>query len=265
MTGSLSAHGVTVRVGKKALLTNISLVLEPGQLHAVIGLNGAGKSTLLRCLAGDLEAATGSVELNGRALHLWHRKERARRVAILSQELRIEFPLTCLEVALLGRGPHVRFRESRRDREIAFETLAAMGVEHLAEREYPSLSGGEKQRVQLARVLAQLWQNESEPLSEPCYLLLDEPTSSLDLIHQHRMMQIVCGIAARGIGILVILHDLNLASRYAKKVLVLKDGRVLANGPTRTVLQPELVREAFGLQVQLVPHPEASHDLVVPV
>lgn len=264
MTGSLVARSVTVRIESKALLDNVSLILEPGHLHAAVGLNGAGKSTLLRCLAGDLTPTTGSVELNGRLLSSWPRRERARLIAVLSQELHVDFPLTCFEIALLGRAPHVHFRESKRDHEIAFETLAAMGVEHLAQREYPSLSGGEKQRVQLARVLAQLWRDHDQPGDEPRYLLLDEPTSSLDLIHQHRVMQIVLGIAARGIGILVILHDLNLASRYAKQLLVLKEGRMIANGPTQTVLQPDLVRDAFGVQAHLVPHPDANHFLVVP-
>lgn len=264
MKTSLRANAVTFRVGTKALLEEASFSLEPGHVCGVVGLNGAGKSTLLRCLSGDLAATSGSVELNGKPLEEWRRRERAQRVAVLSQELQIDFPLTVFEVVLLGRAPHVRLRESKTDYAIAQETLVAMGVEHLAEREYPSLSGGEKQRVQLARVLAQLWRDHERPAVEPRFLLLDEPTSSLDLIHQHRVMQIVLGIAARGVGILVILHDLNLASRYTRQLLVLKDGRIIANGETRSILQPELVRDAFGVRAHLIPHPEADHFLIVP-
>ncbi len=265
MTTSLSARNVTLRVGAKALLNEANFALEPGQLCGVVGLNGAGKSTLLRCLAGDLAATEGSVELDGRALQTWGRRERAQRVAVLSQELQVDFPLSVYEVVLLGRAPHVRFRESKRDYEIAMETLTSLGMEDLAEREYPSLSGGEKQRVQLARVLAQLWRDEHETVAQSRYLLLDEPTSSLDLIHQHRVMQIVLGIAAHGVGVLIILHDLNLASRYTRQLVVLKAGRIIANGATREVLQPELVREAFGVRAHLIPHPAADHFLVVPV
>jgi len=264
MNRCLAANSISFRIGSKSLLDDVSFTLEPGQLCGVVGLNGAGKSTLLRCLAGDLIASQGSIELNGRPLHSWHRRERARHIAVLSQEMQVSFPLTVFEVVLLGRAPYGRLRESKRDHEIAFETLTAMGVEHLAEREYPSLSGGEKQRVQLARVLAQLWREQNQSSGEPRYLLLDEPTSSLDLIHQHRAMQIVLGIAADGVGILVILHDLNLASRYTRQLLVLKEGKIIANGATQTVLQPDLVREAFGLHAHLVPHPAATHFLVVP-
>jgi iron complex transport system ATP-binding protein len=263
MKSSLAAHAVTFRIGAKALLADASFALEPGQVCGVVGLNGAGKSTLLRCLTGELAPTSGAVELNGRPLREWGRRARAQRLAVLAQESQVDFPLTVLEIVLLGRAPHIRLRESKRDYAIATETLAAMDVAHLAEREYPSLSGGEKQRVQLARVLAQLWQEE-EAGAEPRYLLLDEPTSSLDLIHQHRVMQIVLGIAARGVGILIILHDLNLASRYTRQLLVLKEGRILAQGATREILQPELVRDAFGVRAHLIPHPEADHFLVVP-
>ena len=264
MKATLAAHSLCFQVGAKSLLDQASFTLEPGQVCGVVGLNGAGKSTLLRCLTGEIAATSGSVELNGKPLGQWKRRERAQRLAVLSQEMQVDFPLTVSEVVLLGRAPHVRLRETKRDYDIAMETLVSMGVEHLAEREYPSLSGGEKQRVQLARVLTQLWRDPSEPITEPRYLLLDEPTSSLDLIHQHRVMQIVLGIAARGVGILIILHDLNLASRYTRRLLVMKNGRIIADGVTQKILQPELVQDAFGLRTYLIPHPGAGHSLIVP-
>lgn len=264
MNPSLRAQKITVRAGAKCLVEEATFGLEPGQVCGVVGLNGAGKSTLLRCLAGDLAPVAGAIELDGRNLHDWPRRERAQRVAVLSQELQIDFPLSVFEVVLLGRAPYIRLRESKRDYEIAMETLTALGVENLAEREYPSLSGGEKQRVHLARVLAQLWRDRGNGADEPRYLLLDEPTSSLDLIHQHRAMQIILGIAAIGVGVMIILHDLNLASRYTRQLVVLKDGRIIANGPTREILRPELVREAFGLRTHLIPHPVADHLVVIP-
>jgi iron complex transport system ATP-binding protein len=264
MSESLAARSATFRIGAKPLLQDATFALEPGQLCGMVGLNGAGKSTLLRCLAGDIRVSSGDVELNGHPLHQWPRRERARRIAVLSQETQIDFPLTVFDVVLLGRAPHVHLRESKRDYEIVLETLDMMEVAHLAEREYPTLSGGEKQRVQLARVLTQLWREPDAPAGEARYLLLDEPTSSLDLIHQHRTMQIVLGIAAGGVGILVILHDLNLASRYTHQLLVLKEGRIVAKGPTQDLLKASLIRDAFGLHVHLVPHPAADHYLVVP-
>jgi ABC-type hemin transport system ATPase subunit len=178
----LAAHHVTLRVGRKALLNDVSLAFNPGEVLALIGPNGAGKSTLLKAVAGELTPTTGVVELEQKPLAAWSLQERARRRAVLPQHSMLDFPFTVLEVVLLGRSPHGG-GASVHDHYIARQALAAVEAAHLEQRLYPTLSGGERQRVQLARVLAQIW----EPLPDGTarYLLLDEPTASLDLAHQH--------------------------------------------------------------------------------
>lgn len=258
----IEARDVSVSVGQKPLLEGVSLELKAGEVVAVVGPNGAGKSTLRRALCGDVELAGGSVKMNARALAELTPVERARVRAVMPQESSLNFPFTVLEVALMGRLPHLKGAEGKRDYEIASETLEAVEARHLSERLYPTLSSGEKQRVQLARVLAQIW--------EPCahgdrHLLLDEPTSNLDLAHQHSTLAVVRRLAAKGVGALVILHDLNLAAQYSDRVLMLKGGRVAHAGRPRDVLTPAAIYEVFGVEAVVADHPSAGFPLVVHV
>lgn len=247
------------------LLDGVSLSVGAGEVLVLLGANGAGKSTLLKCLAGDLRPERGQVQLNGRALHHWSALEAARRRAVLPQASPLSFPFTALEVALMGRIP--QGGPSAADMEIALAALGAAEAEHLAERRYTTLSGGERQRVHLGRVLAQLW--EPLPGDEPRWLLLDEPTASLDLAHQHSVLALArrwasSGRSQRGLGVLVVLHDLNLAAQYADRVAVLKQGRLLEQGRPQEVLRPQPIFDAFGLPVRVLPHPELDCPLIVP-
>lgn len=248
-----------VRAGR-VLLDGVDLRVCPGEVLALLGPNGAGKSTLLRCLGGELTPDAGRVRLNGRALTDWRPRELARRRAVLPQHSALEFPFSALEVVLLGRIPHGG--PGRGDRQRALAALAAAEVAHLAGRAYTTLSGGERQRVHLARVLVQLW--EALPGAEPRWLMLDEPTASLDLAHQHASLALARRWAGQGVGVLVVLHDLNLAAQYADRIAVLQAGRLLALDTPRTVLQPALIARAFGLAVRVLPHPELDCPLVIP-
>ncbi|XXF75381.1 heme ABC transporter ATP-binding protein [Myxococcaceae bacterium GXIMD 01537] len=258
---SLRAQEVEVWRGGRRALGPTSLEIRPGEFLALLGPNGAGKSTLLSALAGELTCAKGDVLLEGRALSAWRPRERALRLGVLPQESSLGFGFTALEVALLGRTPHVQVREGSADTRIALAALDATGTRHLAARTYPTLSGGERQRVQLARVLAQLWE---APAHGSRYLLLDEPTANQDLAQQHQVLELARRLASEGVAVLAILHDLNLASRYAHRLALLDRGRLATEGTPREVLRPDLIAQVFGVRVEVHDLPGAPGPLVLP-
>ena len=253
-------QNATYRIGAKTLVDGVSLCLRPGEVLAVIGANGAGKTTLLRLLSGELRPTEGAVWLDGRALASSDAEMLARRRAVLPQQSTLTFGFTAMEVVLLGRTPH-RTRHVH-DLDVARRAMQAAGVTHLAERSYPTLSGGEQQRVHLARALAQIW---DAPEDGHRYLLLDEPTASLDLAHQHGVLRTARRCARAGVGVLAVLHDLNLAAQHADRIAVLCRGRLLAEGPPEAVLTPEIIRRAFDISVFVTEHPCAACLLIVPV
>lgn len=245
-----------VRRGACAVLQELTLELRPGEVLGVLGPNGAGKSTLLGALCGELPLASGAVSLDGRNLADWSAPERARRLAVLPQSSSLSFGFAVEEVVGMGRLPHASGRAL--DARIVVEALAAADATHLSGRNYLQLSGGERQRVHLARVLAQLWPGRPGQV-----LLLDEPTSMLDPLHQHVTLRLLRDFAARGVAVLVVLHDLNLAARYCDRVLLLAEGRARACGPVGEVLNPDLLQAVFGLEVLVQPHPERGHPLII--
>lgn len=257
---SLEAHHLSLYRSARALVDGISLSLHPGEVLVILGSNGAGKSTLLRCLSGELKPDAGEIRLNGVALDRWSAADCAKRRAILPQHSPLSFPFTALEVAAMGRIPYGG--PGPGDIQIALEALAAAQVVHLAERRYTTLSGGERQRVHMARILAQLW--TPLPDDEPRYLLLDEPTASLDLAHQHSTLALARRWSERNIGVLAVLHDLNLAAQYGDRIALMKDGRLLVVDRPETVLEPTGIEHAFGLPVRVIAHPELDCPLVVP-
>jgi iron complex transport system ATP-binding protein len=257
---SIAADQVTVRMGGAVLIEAISLTITPGEVVVLVGANGAGKSTLLRVLAGDLPPTEGEVTVEDRPLSAWRKRDLAKIRAVLPQASSLAFGFTAFEVVLMGRSPHFRGSESREDHAIALEAMRLTQIDHLAGRVYTTLSGGERQRVQLARVLAQIWQGHS-----PRYLLLDEPTNNLDLAHQHITLRIARQFAACGVGVLAILHDLNLAAQVAERILVLKAGRVYASGTPSEVFTPQVVEATFNLPVLIQPHPCFNCPLVIPL
>ncbi|VVO10936.1 heme ABC transporter ATP-binding protein [Pseudomonas fluorescens] len=252
----LRAENLQVRRGKKTVLTDINLQLIPGEVLGVLGPNGAGKSTLLGALCGELPASQGKVWLDERELGHWEGVQRAQRLAVLPQTSTLDFAFRVEEVVGMGRLPHQSGRV--RDEEIIAAALEAADAGHLNGRSYLALSGGERQRVHLARVLAQLW-----PGQDGQTLLLDEPTSMLDPLHQHTTLQAIREFAGRGAAVLVILHDLNLAARYCDRLLLLEGGRPYALDSPARVLQPEPLKAVFGLEVLVQPHPERGHPLII--
>ena len=252
----LRAQSLQIRRGQKTVLDGIDLGLEPGQILGVLGPNGAGKGTLLGALSGELQPAAGQVWLDQRPLADWRGAERAQRLAVLPQTSTLDFAFRVEEVVGMGRLPHQTGQV--RDDEIVTAALQAADAFHLAGRSYLALSGGERQRVHLARVLAQLWPGESGQT-----LLLDEPTSMLDPLHQHTTLQAIRTFADRGAAVLIILHDLNLAARYCDRILLLEQGRPHALDSPDVVLRPEPLKAVFGLEVLVQAHPERGHPLII--
>ena len=252
----LRTENLQIRRGRKIVLTDITLELKPGEVLGVLGPNGAGKSTLLGALCGELKAHHGNVWLDERELSDWTGTSRAQRLAVLPQVSTLDFAFRVEEVVGMGRLPHQSGRV--RDDEIVAAALHAADAGHLSGRSYLALSGGERQRVHLARVLAQLWPGEAGQT-----LLLDEPTSMLDPLHQHTTLQAVREFANRGAAVLVILHDLNLAARYCDRLLLLEGGRPVALDTPDQVLRPEPLKAVFGLEVLVQQHPERGHPLII--
>lgn len=247
---ALCCEGVEVRVGAKMLLADASVSLAPGRMTAILGPNGAGKSTLLSVLAGQRVPTRGRVTLDGRPLSDHGMPALALRRALMPQESAVAFDFTAQEIVALGRYPHRRAPGHDEDAIIA-ESMALTDVSALASRVLNTLSGGEKSRAHMARALAQLWHPRTDGATR--WLLLDEPTAALDLAHQHSAMRLLRAWAARGVGVVAVLHDLNLARRYADEVVVLggASGGV-RQGAAAEVLEPALIESVWGMPCQPV-------------
>lgn len=249
----LAAEGLVLRVEGATLVDGVTLALAAGEVLGVVGPNGAGKTSLLRLLAGEATPSAGRVTLGGMPLDSFRPLELAQRRALLPQHTLLQFAFRALDVVLMGRYPHRR-SSAEEDREAVRLAMERTDTTHLAARLYPTLSGGEQTRVSFARVLAQ----------ETPVILLDEPTVSLDLRHQELVMGLLRSLAQEGAAVTVVLHDLNVASRYADRVALMHRGRLAALAPTRDVLQAELLSEVYEHPVAVIPHPYLDCPLVLP-
>jgi len=222
----------------KPVLRHVSLDVPTGCLAAIVGPNGSGKTTLLKCMARILTPANGIVELEGRPAASLRPREMARRLAYMPQRLDTAFPMTVFDLVLTGRRPHISWRPSRRDLDVTWRVMDMVGVTDLAARYIDERAGGETQKVFLARAFAQ----------ETKVLLLDEPTSNLDVYHQLEIMEILSDAAhGQGKTVILALHDLNLAGRYADRLVLMRRGAIVANGSPSEVLTPHHVRAVYGV------------------
>jgi iron complex transport system ATP-binding protein len=250
---SLDLEGLSVDIGRRRIVSDIDLSVPTGAFVGLLGPNGSGKSTLLKTLYRINRPSSGRVLLDGRDLLAQRPRDVAKRLSVVAQETVVEFDFTCLEMVMIGRIPHKRRleRDSDHDRRIAVEALERVGCDHLAHRSFITLSGGEKQRVLIARSLAQ----------ETDHLVLDEPTSHLDIRYQVEILELVNHL---GITVLAALHDLSLAALFCDVVYLLADGRVVASGPPADVITSETVRHAYGADVLIIKHPESGRPHLVP-
>lgn len=250
----LAAHGVSVGLGGRPVLEGADLEVRAGELVALVGPNGAGKSTLLGALSGDIPPAAGEVRLDGRPLAGHRPLHLARRRAVLLQQVAVAFPFPVRDVVRMGRSPWVATAAEDGDDAVVAAALADTDTTHLADRTFPTLSGGERARAALARVLAQQAQ----------VLLLDEPTAALDLHHQELVLATARGRADAGDAVVVVLHDLGLAAAHADRVAVVADGRIVADGPPAAVLTPERLAGVYRHEVDVFAHPVTGALVVLP-
>jgi iron complex transport system ATP-binding protein len=257
----LVGRNITFRVGSKVLISDISASFAPGKLHLLVGPNGAGKSTLVKVLARLLRPQTGTVEYEGADVSQVSEAELAKRRAVLSQAIEIAFPLTVREVVMMGRYPHFSGRPGPTDEQIVDEVMQHFDVTEFEHRYYQSLSGGERQRVNFARVLAQLWHHDS--VSSCRYLFLDEPLTFLDIRHQIDFMKRIRNFTAGADVVTVgVVHDLNLAARFADQILMLNGGRIVANGTPSEVLTTERIGHVFGIEPTMVQTGDSGVHLI---
>ena len=256
----IEARDLTISYNDRVAVSNVTLTLAAGEITALVGPNGAGKSTLLRSLNGQVARTSGEVLLDGQPIEKYNRRTIGRRVAVVAQEAELRFPVTVLEFVLGGRfawGPNSGWGwETETDLRVAAEVLAETELTDLSGRLMNELSGGERQRAVLARALA----------TEASFLLLDEPTANLDLSHQATLLALVRNRCdKRQASALVVTHDLNLASQFADRILLMRDGKVVRLGTPEEVLTPQLLNEVFEVEVLVDAHPISGAPRVTPI
>ncbi|GAA3919990.1 heme ABC transporter ATP-binding protein [Chitinophaga oryziterrae] len=261
----LRVKDISLTLGKTGILNKVSLEAGAGELCVIMGANGAGKSSLLKVIAGEYAHYRGSVNIAGNELRNMPVAEQARTRAVLSQQLSLNQPFPVIDVVSMGRFVYGSYL-SVPDKEIITCALKTMQVYNLKDRAYPTLSGGQKQRVQMARVLAQLL--EEPDLYAANYagkkmLLLDEPVTGMDILHQQLALQLATTLAAQGVLVIAVLHDFQLAAAYARRLFLLKDGSLYATGSVEEVFTPQHIKHCFGVDVAVLQHPHCNYPLVV--
>jgi iron complex transport system ATP-binding protein len=258
MTAALESLGLSIRNGAKALIDDVSLAIQPGETVALVGPNGAGKSTLLRALSGEIAASAGAVKLKGRDPCEYRPRVLAQHRAMLSQSISVAFPFSVVEVVRMGAGDR---RGMAIDRQVD-AALEELDLEPFRHRIIGTLSGGEQQRAHLARVLVQLACGEE--IHGPGVLLLDEPTAALDLRHQLDVLAVTKRCAERGVTIITVMHDLNLATLFARRVVVLGNGRLLNDGPPSETITDDMLERGFGVASVVGRVPAAGTPFLLP-
>lgn len=251
---SLNRDGMTV-------LDNISLALPAGKITALLGPNGAGKTSLLHCASGVMKCSAGHVLLNEKNIQSFTPLALAKKVAVLPQQSSLNFPFSVEDVVAMGRYPHSDGQVC--DSEIIHRLMDILHIRDLAQRPYTALSGGEKQRAQVARVLSQIVCNEQLDIYKGSVLLLDEPIAALDMPHQSLLMALLQELAAKGLTVLIVLHDVNLAATYADNIALLKAGRLLAFDSVSEVITKAMIKQVYDVEVDIIAHPKTGKPLVI--
>jgi iron complex transport system ATP-binding protein len=252
------ASNISLHIRNKKILDDVSIAIKPGAFTAVVGANGAGKSSLLKVLANEHPHFTGQVSVNGKQISDYSPKELSLVRAVLPQSSTLQFAFSVEQVVMLGRHAHKTTTQA--NQQIVDEIMEITGVSHLRERNLMTLSGGEKQRVHLARVLAQVW----EETVYPRYVLLDEPTSSLDIAQQQNIFALAKRVCQRNIGVMAIVHDLNQAVQFADELYFMKEGKVVASGEAQEVFTKINIEETFCCRVNVYHDPCNKCPFIIP-
>jgi iron complex transport system ATP-binding protein len=256
----LRTENISYSIGKKTILHGVSAEFHPGEFNMILGPNGSGKSSFLKIFSGEIHANAGNVFYAGKQIRAIKTDELAKYRAVMSQQPELSFPLTVDEVVMMGRYPHFNFNPNKKDESICGEVMQRMNLQSFSDRNYLTLSGGEKQRVQFARVLAQVWEQPHEGYR---YLFLDEPLASLDIKYQQEFLQLACEFAKTGTVLIAVLHDINLAIQFADKLFFFKDGQLVSQGRPKDILTEELIANVFGVKTTIINNPVSGSPLVV--
>lgn len=257
----IKVSDISVQIGQKVLLDRVSLELHSGEVVAIIGPNGAGKSTLIKAIGKELSYKSGQIYINKTLLKHWKSDQLAKTRAILSQQTQLSFPLLVEDVVLLGRFPYSR-ENNAQSKAIVHWSLEQVQLSAFAERNMLTLSGGEQQRVHFARTLCQLY--EPDNLSSK-FLFLDEPISSLDIAQQYRLLELTQYFAKKfGLGVLMVLHDMNMAAQFADRIVLLHQGKQVVQGSPNQVFQQNILKEVFGISTLIQQHPLYECPMITP-
>jgi len=256
----LKTEGISFNIGRKQILKNVSAEFEPGEFNMILGPNGSGKSSFLKIFSGELDKYQGTIFYNDKLIKSLHKEELAKRRAVLSQQPELSFPLLVDEVVMMGRYPHFTFNPNKKDITICREVIDRMNLNEFRQRNYLTLSGGEKQRVQYARVLAQIWE---KPVEGYRYLFLDEPLNSLDISYQHEFLVAAVELLKDHTVLIAVMHDINLAAHYADNLFFLKEGELVVHGRPKDILTENIIEQVFNIKTTVIENPVTGKPLVV--
>jgi len=257
-TPVLHCQQLNYNIAGKCIFNDLNLTLDEGEFLAVLGPNGAGKSSLFKAITGELKPSSGTIFLNGEMRNSINMSEIAKTLAVLPQSASLSFSFQVIDVVLMG-GLQADCSQAE-VQDLADVILREQEIDHLTTRAYPTLSGGEKQRVHFARVLLQLAVGNK---NKPQILLLDEPTAALDINYQHQLLKSAKHLAQTGVAVVAVLHDLNLAAKYADRIILLKEGNICANGSANQVVTTDNIRAVYGYESTVINHAEFSHPIVM--
>lgn len=256
----LKTKNISYSIGTKKILNNVSADFLPGKINMILGPNGSGKSSFLKIFSGEIKNFEGEVFYNNNQLHSFKSIELAKLRAVMSQQPELSFPLAVQEVVMMGRYPHFSFSPNKKDIFICNEVMELLQLSGFKERNYLTLSGGEKQRVQFARLLAQVWE---VPATGTRYIFLDEPLNNLDIKYQQEFLQILKKTILTNTVLIVIIHDINLALQYGDNILFLKNGQVIAAGEPSSIISTQLIQEVFEVSVSIIRNADFNTPTVV--
>jgi iron complex transport system ATP-binding protein len=245
----LKLEQVSYCIGQKSLVHDVSFEASAGEFVVIMGMNGAGKSTLLKLISSALKPTNGNVLFHNKSIHEYAATVLALQRAVLSQQYHLAFAETAYQVAMMGRYPHFNHVPTAKDKTIVQDCLQALGVQQLQHRNYLSLSGGEAQKIQMARVLAQITDEQNQ---QPKMLLLDEPVSHLDIKHQHQLLLTAKEQCSKQVLVIAVLHDVNLALKYASRILLMKEGNMVHELQHKQNLTPATLKEVFEVEAQIL-------------
>ncbi len=256
----ISLQNIGYKADQKWLLQNVSFGIEPGEFVVIMGMNGAGKSTLLKLLSGIMKPSAGSIHYENKPLHSFSPEALSTKRAVLSQQHSLSFNVTVEEVVLMGRYPYMDNQPTGTDKKMIRQSMDRMGIAHLANRYYHTLSGGEAQKVQMSRVLSQIGNTDADNQK---ILLLDEPVSHLDIKYQYQLLRVAKQLTSQFVTVIAVLHDINLATVYADRILFLKDGQLLYNLDHPSTISCNIIDTVFDINSTIIQDPLNNRPIVL--